>query len=211
MSKTHVLIALAALALSLSPGSAHAQDLTRVYVEARLGTLHVPAGGFLDVGEGNHFNFGGLFSYRPSVEEDYFWNRFTGRLSLDGAGIGGEDIASGFRTRERLYLLNFAVGLDLVQSDRGALTVHGGGALSRNSLILQGFSQFGGSLGTGGYEDACSFYQDVCESKWNLLGNYGVAGRFSPIESWPGFFVGSDFTRFAGNKNQFVITTGISF
>ena len=211
MSKTHVLIALAALALSLSPGSAHAQDLTRVYVEARLGTLHVPAGGFLDVGEGNHFNFGGLFSYRPSVEEDYFWNRFTGRLSLDGAGIGGEDIASGFRTRERLYLLNFAVGLDLVQSDRGALTVHGGSAVSRNSLILQGFSQFGGSLGTGGFVDACSSFQDACESKWNLLGNYGIAGRFSPIESWPYFFVGSDFTRFAGAKNQFVITTGIAF
>jgi hypothetical protein len=211
VSKTHFLIALAALALSLSPGSAHAQDLTRVYVEARLGTLHVPAGGFLDVGEGNHFNFGGLFSYRPSVEEDYFWNRFTGRLSLDGAGIGGEDIASGFRTRERLYLLNFAVGLDAVQSERGALTVHGGSAVSRNSLILQGFSQFGGSLGTGGFVDACSSFQDACESKWNLLGNYGVAGRFSPIESWPGFFVGSDFTRFAGNKNQFVITTGISF
>jgi hypothetical protein len=211
LSKTHFLITVAALILFVSAHSAPAQELTRVYVEARFGTLHVPAGGFLNVGEGNHFNFGGLFSYRPSVEEDYFWNRFTGRLSLDGAGIGGEDLASGFRTRERLYLVNFAAGLDLVQSDRGALTVHGGGAVSRNRLVLQGFSQFGGSLGTGGYEDACSFYQDVCESKWNLLGNYGVAGRFSPIESWPFFFVGSDFTRFAGDKNQFVITTGIAF
>ena len=211
MSRIHFLIALLTLALFLSPGSARAQDLTRVYVEARFGTLHVPAGGFLDVGEGNHFNFGGLFSYRPSVEEDYFWNRFTGRLSIDGAGIGGEDISSGFRTRERLYLVNFAVGLDAVQSDRGALTIHGGGAISRNSLILQGFSQFGGSLGTGGFVDACSNFQNACDSKWNLLGNYGVAGRFSPVEGWQYFFVGADFTRFAGAKNQFVITTGIAF
>ena len=211
MSKTLFLIALVALALAVSSSSARAQELTRVYVEARFGTLHIPAGGFLNVGEGNHFNFGGLFSYRPSVEEDYFWNRLTGRLSIDGAGIGGEDIASGFRTRERFYLVNFAAGLDAVQSARGALTVHGGGAIARNSLVLQGFSQFGGSLGSGGFEDACSFFQDACESKWNLLGNYGVAGRFSPVESWQYFFVGADFTRFAGAKNQFVITTGISF
>lgn len=211
MLKIHFLIALVVLALFLAFGSARAQDLTRVYVEARLGILHVPSGGFLNAGEGNHFNFGGLFSYRPSVAQDYFWNRFTGRLSIDGASIGGEDIASGFRTRERLYLVNFAVGLDAVQSDRGTITVHGGGALSRDHLVLQGFSQFGGSLGTGGYVDACSYYRDACSSNWNLLGNYGVAGRFSPIESWTGFFVGADFTRFAGAKNQFVITTGIAF
>ena len=211
MSKTKFLVALVALALFLSPGAARAQDLTRVYVEARLGTLHVPAGGFLNVGDGNHFSFGGLFSYRPSVAKDYFWNRFTGRLSLDGAGIGGEDVSQGFRSRERLYLANFAAGLDVVQSPRGALTVHGGGAVSRNRLILQGFSQFGGTLGTGGFVDACSSFQDVCSSMWNLLGNYGVAGRFTPVESWQYFFVGADFTRFAGAKNQFVITTGISF
>ena len=212
MSKTLFLIAVVALALFVSSNSAQAQDLTRVYVEARFGTLHVPAGGFLDIGEGNHFNFGGLFSYRPSVEEDYFLSRFTGRLSIDGAGIGGEDLSQGFRSRERLYLVNFSAGLDLVQAERGALTVHGGGAISRNSLVLQGFSQFGGSIGTGGFVDACrSFQQDVCDSKWNLLGSYGVAGRFSPVESWPYFFVGSDYTRFAGSKNQFVITTGIAF
>lgn len=212
MSKIHVLILLLAFAVILSPDFARAQSLPRVYVEARFGTLHIPAGGFLEVGEGNHFNFGGLFAYRPSVEEDYFWNRFTGRLSLDGAGIGGEDISSGIRTRERFYLLNFAVGLDLVQSERGALTVHGGAAVSRNSLVLQGFSQFGGSLGTGGFVDACNaFQQDVCDSNWGLLGNYGIAGRFSPVESWQFFFIGADFTRYAGDKNQFVITTGISF
>ena len=211
MSKTHVLTALLALAVILTPDFARAQSLPRVYVEARFGTLHIPAGGFLEVGEGNHFNFGGLFAYRPSVQPDYFLNRLTGRLSLDGAGIGGEDISSGFRTRERFYLLNFALGLDVVQSDRGALTVHGGTALSRNSLVLQGFSQFGGSLGTGGFVDACSSFRDVCESNWGLLGNYGIAGRFSPVESWQYFFIGADFTRFAGDKNQFVITTGIAF
>ena len=211
MSKTLFLIAVVALALFVSSNSAQAQELTRVYVEARLGTLHVPAGGFLDVGEGNHFNFGGLFSYRPSVEEDYFLSRFTGRLSIDGAGIGGEDLSQGFRTAERLYLVNFSAGLDLVQSDRGALTVHGGGAISRDRLVLQGFSQFGGSLGTGGFVDACGSFVDVCDSKWNLLGSYGIAGRFSPLENLPFFFIGSDFTRFAGAQNQFVITTGIAF
>ena len=46
---------------------------------------------------------------------------------------------------------------------------------------------------------------------WNLLGNYGIAGRFSPIESWPYFFVGADFTRYAGDKNQFVATVGVAF
>ncbi len=212
MSRTHFLIALFALAVILSPGFARAQALPRVYVEGRFGTLHIPAGGFLDVGEGNHFNFGGLFAYRPSVEQDYFWNRFTGRLSLDGAGIGGEDISSGFRTRERFYLLNFAVGLDLVQAERGAFTIHGGNAISRNSLVLQGFSQFGGSLGTGGFVDACSsFQQDVCASNWGLLGNYGIAARFAPVESWTSFFVGADYTRYAGRKNQFVVTTGLAF
>lgn len=211
MLKTQSIIAVLVLAFFLSPVSARAQDLTRVYVEARMGTLHVPSSGFLNAGEGNHFNFGGLFSYRPSVARDYFWNRFTGRLSIDGASIGGEDISSGFRTRERLYLVNFAVGMDAVQADRGAITVHAGGALSRDHYILQGFSQFGGALGTGGYVDACSYYQDACSSIWNLLGNYGVAGRFSPVESWPNFFVGGDFTRYAGAKNQFVVTVGIAF
>jgi len=210
LPKTQFLIAALTLALFVSLPSARAQELTRIYVEARLGTLHVPSGGFLNVGEGNHFNFGGLLSYRASVEEDYFWNRFTGRLSLDGAGIGGEDLNAGQRTRERLYLLNFAVGVDLVQAERGSLTVHGGGAVARDRFVLQLFSQFGGTLGTGGFVDACNF-QDACSSIWNLLGNYGVSGRFSPVESWPFFFVGSGFTRYAGAKNQFVITTGVAF
>ena len=212
MSRTHFLVASFAIAVILSPGFARAQDLPRVYVEARFGALHIPAGGFLEVGEGNHFNFGGLFEYRASVEPDYFWNRFTGRLSLDGSAIGGEDVSLGFRTRERFYLLNLAVGLDLVHAERGALTVHGGGAVSRNSLILQGFSQFGGSLGTGGFVDACSsFAQDVCSSNWGLLGSYGVAARFAPVEGWTSFFVGADYTRYAGRKNQFVVTTGLAF
>jgi hypothetical protein len=199
------------LVLLISPNAARSQGLTRVYVEGRFGTLHVPNGGFLNVGEGNHFNFGGLFAYRPSIEEDYIWNRFTGRLSLDGAGIGGEDIEAGFRTRERLYLLNFGVGVDLVQHDRGSLTPHVGMAVSRDRFILQGFSQFGGTLGTGGFVDACSSFQDVCSSAWNLLGNYGIGGRVSPVESWPYFFVGADFTRYAGAKNQFVATVGLAF
>jgi hypothetical protein len=214
LSKTHFLLVqifVLTLVLLASSHSARAQGLTRAYVEGRFGTLHVPSGGFLDVGEGNHFNFGGLFAYRPSVEEDYVWNRFTGRLSLDGAGIGGEDIEAGFRTRERLYLLNFGVGVDLVQHDRGSLTPHVGMAVSRDRFILQGFSQFGGTLGTGGFVDACNFGPDVCRSVWNLLGNYGIAGRVSPVESWPYFFVGGDFTRYAGAKNQFVATVGMAF
>ncbi|MGH9784164.1 MAG: hypothetical protein ACRD88_08260 [Terriglobia bacterium] len=211
MRKTTCTVALCALVLLLFSNHLAAQDLTKVFVEARLGILHVPRGVFLDVGEGNHFSFGGLFSYRPVVEVDSPWSRFTGRLSLDGAQIGGEDVEQGFRSRERLYLLNFAAGLDLVQSGRGSLTVHGGAAVSRNRFILQGFSQFGGTLGTGGFVDACNLGQDVCSSIWNLLGNYGVAGRFSPIESWPYFFVGADFTRYAGAKNQFVFTTGLAF
>jgi hypothetical protein len=204
-------IVILAVAFFLFPNSLPAQDLPRVLVELRLGILHVPSGGFLDVGEGNHFNFGGLLSYRPVIAEDSPWSRFTGRLSLDGAGIGGEDVESGFRTRERLYLLNFAVGLDALRTERASLTFHGGAAVSRDRFVLQGFSQFGGTLGTGGFVDACSFYPDSCSSIWNLLGNYGVAGRYAPVESWPYFFVGADFTRYAGAKNQFVFTTGLTF
>jgi hypothetical protein len=214
LSKTHLLLVqtlVIALTLFASAESGRAQALARAYVEARFGTLHVPSGGFLDVGEGNHFNFGGLFAYRPSIEEDFFWNRFTGRLSLDGAGIGGEDIEAAFRTRERLYLLNFGVGVDLLQAERGSITPHVGMAVSRDRFILQGFSQFGGALGTGGFVDACNLGPDVCSSIWNLLGNYGIAARFSPVASWPYFFVGSDFTRYAGDKNQFVATVGLAF
>jgi hypothetical protein len=211
LKKITFTLAVVALVLSVSPNHLAAQELTRIFVEARLGILHVPRGGFLEVGEGNHFSFGGLLSYRPVVEEDSPWSRFTGRLSLEGAGIGGEDVEQGFRSRERLYLLNFAVGLDAVRTERYALTFHGGAAVSRNRFVLQGFSQFGGTLGTGGFVDACNLGQDVCSSIWNLLGNYGVAGRFAPIESWPYFFVGADFTRYAGAKNQFVFTAGITF
>ena len=211
MSKTTLTVAVLALALFLLPGPVAAQDLTQIFVEGRFGSLHVPGGGFLAVGEGNHFSFGGLLSYRRVLDPDSPWSRFTGRLSLDGAGIGGEDIEQGFRTRERLYLLNVAIGLDAVRTERASLTFHGGAAVSRNRLVLQGFSQFGGTLGTGGFVDACNLGQDVCSSIWNLLGNYGVAGRFAPIESWPYFFVGADFTRYAGAKNQIVVTTGITF
>jgi hypothetical protein len=211
LPKTKLAVAVLAVAIFFLPGPLAAQDLTKIFVEARLGILHVPRGGFLEVGEGNHFSFGGLLSYRPVVEEDSPWNRFTGRLSLAGAGIGGEDVEQGFRSRERLYLLNFAVGLDAVRTERYSLIFHGGAAVSRNRLVLQGFSQFGGTLGTGGFVDACNLGQDVCSSIWNLLGNYGVAARYAPIESWPYFFVGTDFTRFAGAKNQFMFTTGLTF
>ena len=211
MPKLTLTVAVLAVVLFVSPNPLAAQELTRIFVEARLGILHVPRGGFLEVGEGNHFSFGGLLSYRPVVEEDSPWNRFTGRLSLDGASIGGEDIEQGFRTRERLYLLNVAIGLDAVRTERASLTFHGGAAVSRNRLVLQGFSQFGGTLGTGGFVDACNLGQDVCSSIWNLLGNYGVAARYAPIESWPYFFVGTDFTRYAGATNQFVFTAGITF
>lgn len=211
MPKTTLAVAVLAVALFLLPGPVAAQDLPRILVEARLGAIHVPSGGFLDVGEGNHFSFGGLFSYRPVIDPDSPWNRFTGRLSLDGAGIGGEDVSQGARIRERLYLLNFAIGLDAVQTERYALTFHGGGAVSRDRFVVQQFSQFGGSLGTGGFVDACSFGPDVCSSIWNLFGNYGVAGRWVPKEDWSFLFVGADFTRYAGSKNQFVITTGLTF
>lgn len=211
MPKTTLAVAVLAAALFWLPGPVAAQDLPRILVEARLGVIHVPSGGFLDVGEGNHFSFGGLFSYRPVIDPDSPWSRFTGRLSLDGTGIGGEDVEQGFRVRERLYLLNFSVGLDAVQTERASLTLHGGGAVSRDRFVSQGFSQFGGSLGTGGFVDACNFGPDVCSSIWNLFGNYGVAGRWVPKEDWPYFFVGADFTRYAGAKNQFVITTGLTF
>jgi hypothetical protein len=203
--------AVVSIALFLSPNHLAAQDLTKIFVEARLGILHVPRGGFLEVGEGNHFSFGGLFSYRPVTDEASPWSRFTGRLSLDGAGIGGEDVNQAVRIRERLYLLNFAIGLDAVRTERYALTFHGGAAVSRGRFVEQQFSQFGGTFGGGGFVDACSLGPDVCSSIWNLLGNYGVAGRYAPIESWPYFFVGTDFTRFAGAKNQFMFTTGLTF
>lgn len=204
-------VAVLAVALLFSPHPLAAQELPRVFVEARLGLIHVPGGGFLEVGEGNHFSFGGLFSYRPVVEEDSPWSRLTGRLSLDGAGIGGEDVAQGYRVRERLYLLNFALGLDAVRTERYSLTFHGGGAVARDRFVLQAFSSFGGTFGGGGFVDACSLGPDVCSSIWNLLGNFGVATRYAPIESWPYFFVGTDFTRYAGAKNQFVFTTGLTF
>ena len=211
LPKTTFAFALLAVALSFSANQLAAQDLPRILVEARLGILHTPGGGFLEVGEGNHFSFGGLFSYRPVIAEDSAWNRFTGRLSLDGAGLGGEDVEQGFRVRERLYFLNFAIGLDAVQTERYSLTFHGGGAVSRDRFVLQGFSQFGGALGTGGFVDACSLGPDVCSSIWNLLGNFGVGGRWAPKEDWTFFFVGADCTRFAGAKNQFVVITGLTF
>ena len=211
MQKTTRTIAVVAVALFFSTNHLVAQDLPRIFVEGRFGSLHVPGGVFLDIGEGNHFSAGGLFSYRPVIAEDSLWNRFTGRLSLDGAGLGGENLEQTLRVRERLYLLNFAVGLDAVQTPRFYLTLHGGGAVSRDRYVVQGFSQFGGTFGTGGFVDACNLGPDVCQSIWNFFGNSGVEGRWIPKESWSFFFIGADFTRFAGSKNQIVFTTGITF
>lgn len=210
MRKILFTIAVLASALLLSVNPLAAQDLTQVFVEGRFGSVHVPGGSFLEIGEGNHFSAGGLFSYRPVMGLEP-WHRLTLRLSLDGSGIGGENIASTFRVRERLYLLNFSLGLDAIQTSRFYLTLHGGGAVSRNRYVVQAFSSSGGALGTGGFVDACNLGPDLCQSVWKFLGNWGLEGRWTPKESWTFFFVGADYTRFAGSKNQVVFVTGITF
>ena len=153
---------------------------------------------------------GGLFSYRPMPAEQTLLGRVTFRGSLDGAGIGGQTVATGFRNRERLYLLDFAVGLDVVQSSRFFITLHGGAAVSRDRLVLQGYSAYGGTFRTGGFVNACRSGPDYCQSIWNFLGNGGVEGCWTFREDSP-FFVGADYTRFAGGKNQIMFTTGLTF
>lgn len=210
MNKTALTLnfAVVVLLFSLTPAGA-ADDLPRFMVEGRFGAIGIESGGFLDISEGNHFSLGALVAYRPTAIPPL--NRFTGRLSIDGAGLGGQDLATGYKNVERLYLVNFALGFDAVHTDRFAVTLHGGGAISRDRFVLQAFSQFGGSFGTGGYVSACSLGPNLCDSVWNFLGNAGAEVRVVPRGSWPFFFIGVDYTRFAGAKNQTMFTTGISF
>ncbi|MBI4459310.1 MAG: hypothetical protein HY648_04535 [Acidobacteria bacterium] len=186
-----------------------AQDLPRFSVEGRFGSIHIPSGGFLNISEGNHFSAGILGSYRHAPE-DPVWGRFTFRMSFDGAGIGGEDIGGVFKQVERLYLVNFALGLDVVQRPRFLLTPHAGAAIARDRFVLQAFSSSGGAFGGGGFVSICNQGPNLCQSVWNFLGNFGVGGRGNPVEGWP-FFVGGDYTRFAGAKHQLVFLAGIDF
>ena len=208
----HVLMLLAFVTvIGLSPSAvAQENELPRFAAEGRFGVIGVPAGNFLDIGQGNHFSIGGLFSYRP-INHASFLDRLTLRGSLDGAGLGGQDVATGIKDSERLYLLNLGVGLDVIRLPRLIATIHGGGAVSRDHLVLQEFSQFGGSFGSGGFVGACNFTSGGCQSTWNLLGNEGIEGRFIPRSSWSSFFLGVDYTHFPGSKNQTMVTTGLTF
>jgi hypothetical protein len=211
MKKLVVTVVLGAAAMLVTTQHVFAQESSpRFSVEGRFGVINVPSAGFLDLAKGNHFSLGVLGSYRPIAKESLL-NRLTFRVSLDGAGLGGENVDVGLKDVERLYLVNFALGLDALRASRGSITIHGGGAIARDHFVVQEFSGFGGTFGSGGFVGACSAAPGLCQSIWNFLGNGGVEGRVYPKKNWSMFFVGADYTRFAGTKNQTVFTTGISF
>lgn len=191
MKKTVLMLAFGAIALLLSADHLVAQDLSRFLVEGRFGVIGIPTGGFLDISQGNHFSLGGLFSYRPVTSEKSILSRLTLRGSLDGAGLGGqtspEAALQGFNNIERLYLVNFAVGIDALHTSRYAITLHGGAALSRDHFVVQEFSPFGGSFGSGGLVGACNLGPGLCQSIWNFIGNAGVEGRWVPKKAGPCF------------------------
>ena len=212
MNKTALTLAFVAVALFFPAQQLVAEDLPRFLIEGRFGVIHISTGGFLDITKGNHFLLGGLFSYRPSVSEKSILSRLTFRGSLDGAGLGGQTVTTGIiKDIERLYLVNFAVGIDAIQTSRFAITLHGGGALARDHFVVQEFSPFGGTFGSGGFVGACNLGPGLCQSIWNFIGNGGVEARVVPKKNWSLFFIGVDYTRFAGAKDQTVFTTGITF
>lgn len=201
-----LLPACAAAVLLFAGSRALAQDdQLRYSFEGRMGFTHLPSTTFLASPEGNHFSGGVLGSYRPSITEGSVWNRFTGRISFDRTGLGGEDVDVGLKVTERLWLTNFAVGFDAVQLPRFNLILHGGVAIARDSFVIQGQTT------SGQFVDACSSFPGFCDSDWSLLGNEGVDARFVPMESWSFFFVGMDYTHFAGSKNQFMFLGGFAF
>src|SRR5579885_374008 len=195
MSKTAWSLVVA-VAFCVSSASLHAEDLPRFSAEGRFGFINVQNGEFLDLGQGNHFSAGFLASYRPSTSA-HIWNRFTGRFSFDGGGLGGQDITTGIKDVERLYLVNFALGFDAIALPRAQLILHGGGAISRDHFVVQEFVSGAGTFGTGGFVGACSAGPGICDSVWDFLGNEGVEGRVVPRASWPWFFVGLDYTHYA--------------
>jgi hypothetical protein len=199
------------LIMLVCTAAAPAQESPRFGVEGRFGILNVPSGGFLDVSQGNHLALGFLLSYHPLAQRSSIWNRLSVRGSFDGAGLGGQDIASDIRDKERLYLVNFSLGVDAIRTSRLDLIVHGGGAISRDHFVVEAFTPFGGAFGTGGFAGACSEGPGICDSVWNFLGNGGAEALFVPKQSWSNFFVGVDYTRFAGAKNQTMFTTGVRF
>lgn len=209
MRKTELSIVLVAVILSLSAGHLVAADLPRFLFEGRLGSIQIPAGGFLDITRGNHISLGVLFSYRPAIAEKSILNRLTVRTSWDGARLGGQDAAAGLKDVEQLHLVNFAIGLDALRTSRLYVTLHGGGAVSRDHFVVQEFTPV--RLGSRQFVNLCNVTPEDCQSIWNVLGNGGVEERWIPSRSWSRFFIGADYTRFAGSKNQIVFTTGISF
>lgn len=129
------------------------------------------------------------FDYLPVSRQDYY----------------NFELKSPARIREHLFIANPGIGLD-VQGSGFVLAFHYGLAAVGKWTSLALLDRY------DRYENVCSLqaFSTSCPLAWNFLGNGGGGVRAFPLRNNP-FYLGIDYTRYAGRKNQLVGTIGAIF
>ena len=177
-------------------------------VSVRLGALNRK--GITFNGRNNTlFEGGGALSFYLLPET--LAHRFKVLVNADVVSLSREqffdfDLGAEVQINQSLFFLNSSIGFEVIQAPRFDLTVHYGGALTvddTNFLIENNFGEF---------EDVCRFqaFAPECPTRTGFMGNGGVGFRVFPKENGR-FFLGMDYTRFAGGINQTVGTFGWAF
>ncbi len=159
----------------------------------------------------NHtlFTGGGALSFY--LPPEFLAHRFKVQVGGDVASLSTEqffdfDLGAEVRIERNLIFVNSAIGFEVIQAPRFDLTVHYGGALTVDdtNFLIETF--------LGEFNDVChlSAFAAECPTFKSFLGNAGVGFRAFPRENGR-FFLGMDYTRFAGGINQTVGTFGWAF
>lgn len=177
-------------------------------VSVRLGALNRK--GITFNGRNNTlFEGGGALSFYLLPET--LAHRFKVQVGADVASLSREqffdfDLGAEVQINQSLFFLNSSIGFEVIQAPRFDLTVHYGGALTVDdtNFLIETF--------LGEFNNVChlSAFAAECPTFKSFLGNAGVGFRVFPRENGR-FFLGMDYTRFAGGINQTVGTFGWAF
>ncbi len=157
----------------------------------------------------SHFNVG--FGFTPYLGHGTVRHRFSlpfaiGYVPISSTTFFEPAFGSDVKLATQLLTLNTSLAFDIVQKPRVALAAHYGGAGVRN------YTTFSLETVNGGFQNVCHLraFAGNCPSEWNYLGNGGVTLRVLPMK-YRRWYVGLDYTRFAGSKNQLVGAIGAAF
>lgn len=210
MRKASVVFAAVPMLFVLAtPASAQfMKEYNRVGIDLRLGALWQQGMGLVDH-KSTRFAVGGrFFAY---LGKKSLLHRLSAQVAVDYVPLWStkyydEWLGSVVKLSEHILVLNPRLGFDVVQTSQFDFTVHYGSAgyANRNRIALPNIY--------GEFEDVCYLdaLEGACPSDWRFLGNAGAGFRVFPKKGLP-FYIGADYTRYGGRKNQLVGTVGLSF